>query len=391
MLANPGGQIGPEHVIGRDAFIEGLWRTLENQSVVLAAERRVGGKTCIITKMHAEPPENTLTIFSDLEKVHTPSEFAGVVFHRVKNHLGRRERTMGRASHLLGRLQGLEIGAGVTIKVPDGMVPNWKELLTHTIQSLVRWHDSLVVFLWDEVPYMLQNIKTRCGEDEAMELLNTLRFLRQTQAGLRMVFTGSIGFHHVIASLRVSGQPSGPLNDTFYRDVPPLDRTEAARLARLLLEGHSLTAEDQEVSATAIAEAADCVPFYIHHVVSKLAHERCDANPDDVERVVESLLTNADDPWNLSHYRERIQEYYSGNEQRFAIALLDALAGDEDAIGFQELFNLLKSREPTEDSQMAHDVLLLLERDHYIARDPAGAYRFRLPLIKRWWQWSKGQ
>ena len=77
---------------------------------------------------------------------------------------------MGRASHLLGRLQGLEIGAGVTIKVPDGMVPNWKELLTHTIQSLVRCQDSLVVFLWDEVPYMLQNIKTRCGEYSRVRL-----------------------------------------------------------------------------------------------------------------------------------------------------------------------------------------------------------------------------
>jgi len=47
MKANPGGQIPPDEVIGRDALIKRLWRILERQSLVLSAERRMG-KTCII-------------------------------------------------------------------------------------------------------------------------------------------------------------------------------------------------------------------------------------------------------------------------------------------------------------------------------------------------------
>jgi len=50
MRANPGGVLAPEDVIGRDKLIEQIWRVLENQSVVLTSERRVG-KTSVIRKM----------------------------------------------------------------------------------------------------------------------------------------------------------------------------------------------------------------------------------------------------------------------------------------------------------------------------------------------------
>ena len=68
MKANPGGQIPPSEVIGRDTLIRRLWRILERQSLVLSAERRMG-KICVIKKMRAEAPEDKLTIYRDLEGV----------------------------------------------------------------------------------------------------------------------------------------------------------------------------------------------------------------------------------------------------------------------------------------------------------------------------------
>ncbi|BAZ14493.1 hypothetical protein NIES4071_63370 [Calothrix sp. NIES-4071] len=54
MKANPGGQVAPSDVVGRDSLISSFWDILERQSLVLSAERRMG-KTCIIKKMQAEP------------------------------------------------------------------------------------------------------------------------------------------------------------------------------------------------------------------------------------------------------------------------------------------------------------------------------------------------
>ena len=44
MKANPGGQIDSKAVVGRDRLIHILWETLEQQSLVITAERRIGKK-----------------------------------------------------------------------------------------------------------------------------------------------------------------------------------------------------------------------------------------------------------------------------------------------------------------------------------------------------------
>ena len=50
MKANPGGLVAPQDVIGRDKLIAKIWMRLEQQSLILSAERRMG-KTTIIKKM----------------------------------------------------------------------------------------------------------------------------------------------------------------------------------------------------------------------------------------------------------------------------------------------------------------------------------------------------
>ena len=75
MKANPGGQIDPAEVVGRDPLIEQIWDTLEQQSIRMTAERRIG-KTTIILKMRAEPRPGWVPIFQDLERYHSAREFA---------------------------------------------------------------------------------------------------------------------------------------------------------------------------------------------------------------------------------------------------------------------------------------------------------------------------
>ena len=63
---------------------------------------------------------------------------------------------------LSGALKGIEI-AGV-IKLPDGALAPWKEVLTRTFADLndeMTAANQRVVLLWDEVPFLLQNVTQR--------------------------------------------------------------------------------------------------------------------------------------------------------------------------------------------------------------------------------------
>ncbi|NJL68509.1 MAG: hypothetical protein HC894_20835 [Microcoleus sp. SM1_3_4] len=62
MKANAGGEIAPAEVLGRNKLIADLWGILEQQSVILSAERRMG-KTSVIKKMRSEAnPDKLLPI-----------------------------------------------------------------------------------------------------------------------------------------------------------------------------------------------------------------------------------------------------------------------------------------------------------------------------------------
>lgn len=71
MRANAGEILAPEAVIGRNELIRSFWEILEQQSLVISAERRMG-KTSILKKMEAEPKPNQIAIYQDLAGVETP-------------------------------------------------------------------------------------------------------------------------------------------------------------------------------------------------------------------------------------------------------------------------------------------------------------------------------
>ena len=387
MRANPGGHLDPADVIGRDALIGDLWRILERQSVVLYAERRTG-KTCIIKKMQAEAPDDRLVSYQELERVHSLLEFVEAVFHDVERHLSRWKRTAEGATRLLRNIGGTEIGG--VLKFPEPAAAHWKDLLVTTIEDLMEHQERRVILLWDEVPLMLDNIARRGGRQAAMELLDTLRSLRQMHPALRMVFTGSIGLHHVIVDLRKAGYANDPTNDMLKVNVPALDPEAGQELARRLLGGEGIPTDDVDATARGIAEAVDHVPYFIHHVVDQMARRGGPADAALAEAIVRRCLVDPQDTWDLHHYRARIDTYYTPEERPVALGILDAIAGSDDRLPFDEVFNRLKARLATEDIELARHVLMLVRRDHYLDQAEDGSYGFAFSLVKRWWRLDRG-
>ncbi len=384
MKANPGGNIDPADAYGRDELIARIWEQLETQCVLLNAERRIG-KTTVIKKMVAEPRDGWVPIFQDLEKVHSAEDFAREVYEAAQKHFTK----LGWVLNLAQRIyEEHDFG---TLKKREQRP--WKNLLESTLQDLASQFETKgqrLILFWDEVPYMIANICQVDGPQAGIEVLDLLRSLRQEHTSLRMVFTGSIGLHHVLAEVQAARIPSEPVNDMFAIEVTPLAPAEAEALARDLIAGERLDSSDTDEAAACIAFESDYFPYYIHHIVSGLKQDGLSAEPTLIRELVARQLTDANNSWQLGHYRTRIDVYYQ-EKAKLALAVLDVLAASEEPNSVNAILSTLNSQsDEFDDREQLLQILKLLERDHYLARNLDGEYSFRFNLIRRWWQLDRG-
>lgn len=386
---NTGGALSPKEVIGRDALIARIWQTLEQHSIQLHAERRMG-KTSIIKKMAAEPQHNFIPIYRDLENVNTPERFLQCVLDDVNPWLTNKQKTKEGFKVLWKTIGGTELGG--KIKLPAAKENEWKAALETLLQEIRTDAISRIVFLWDEMPLMIHNIKRDRGESQAMEMLDTLRAIRhapKTQS-LRMVFTGSIGLHHVLTELRNAGHANKPVNDMANIVVPSLEPAYAYQLAAGLLEGIGVTEPQRKEAAEAIAEITDGIPFYIHHFVQRV-RDHSGGIPKaltNINRLKSELLFDPQDSLDLKYYRERIHTYYPEALKSVATDVLDALVNKEP-LQFSKLSACIKLKAPNTEEEALRETLSLLERDHYLQRDEEG-YRFQRQFVREGWKALRG-
>jgi hypothetical protein len=386
MRTNPGGGLAPAEVVGRDALIAELWDKLERHSVMMTAERRMG-KTSVLRKMLAQQPPGVTAFYWDLENIRSPEALVREIFNKVSEVLGGLQRLQGGVQQFLKNwgLGGEKI-AGFSLPKPDltwqqhlqGMVRD----LSAQVEDRERW-----LFLFDELPLAIDNIRQDKGASIAMEVLDTLRSIRQDYPQIRMVYTGSIGLHHVVAELKNQGYRNAPTNDLPPIEVEPLNQSDALKLAQDLLIGEKVETADLAAVSQAIASAVDGNAFYIHHSVARL---KGIAQPIDVARA-EAMLQAAVrqyDVWDLGYFEKRIGSYY-GENARLALLALDELA-PESALTIGDWWNRVSIQTPDLDKEAFRSTLNLLEQDHYICRNDAGAYRFRFSLVQRYWHQQRG-
>jgi AAA+ ATPase superfamily predicted ATPase len=390
LKSNPGGQLAPDEVVGRDRLVARLWDTLEGRSVILTAERRMG-KTSVLKKLEAQPLKGFVTIRRDLENISSPLEFVERLFDDIKSQLKLSDQWANDFKRVVKSLEGLEVEVlGTGIKLPEKAKSHWKKLLEQIFKNLieaVKKEPQKIVFLWDELPLMIDKIRENEGEKVAMDFLDSLRYLRQTYDNVRMVYTGSIGLHHVLTKLKKAGYRNAPKNDMETIEVPPLSLVDASDLCSRLLLGEKIVPENSEDVVNILIEGVDYVPFYIHSLVKELKYEQT-VNPDVVKALIQKAIVNND--WELSHFNERIDTYYDADLCPLIRAILDILAVQEKSLRFADLINLLKIEIADVNSEQVRDVLKLLRQDHYLKRNEQGEEGFYFSLIKRWWCLDRG-
>jgi transcriptional regulator with XRE-family HTH domain len=382
---NPGGQIAPEEIVGRDELIERLWERLQQQSLIFSGERRIG-KSSILKKMTAEAIAGMLPIYRDLEGIRTPLEFVEAVWQDTETYL----RDAGKARRVREYLSQLTGSYFDGYQFPEAAAAHWKILLTKTIEDLVTLQDQQVILIWDEMSHMLGNF----SDEVAMEVLDSLRSLRQTYPDVRMIFSGSIGLHHIIKNLQKAGYSNDPTNDMYPIEGQPLSLEAATELAINLLQGEDIAVEDEDLEGTAeqIAIAADSIPFYIHHLINQFKDVSGEINSEIIAATVNECLRSSLNLWKMDHYRERIDNYYSEEQKPYALEILDILSINPPT-SFSRLWQYLKSEPETKDKEIARTVLRLLLKDYYLIQEDnlsGSMYTFRYQLVQKYWQISRG-
>lgn len=401
--ANPGGVLAPDEVIGRDILVESLWRTLERQSLYITAERRMGKTSVVRDKMGKNPPAGWTLIYLDVSKAVTPLQFVEALVDASRNSLSKANSAKFQFMALLNNLGGAELKTGIGLKLPDTLGMHWKRLLETLLHDLSKL-ETRIVLAFDELTLMLDAIRRSrttskdaksssvSAENEAivMELLDTLRAARQ-EHNLRMIYTGSLGLHHVLTGLREQGYQNSPTNDMKQIDLPPLADADAIQLARRLLDGEAIKCENDDGVARHLAIETNGVAYYIQHIVSELAYAGEQITEADIDNCIEERLGDPLDPWQLNYYDERIDTHYPVNYRPIARAILDHLALGE-ARTLQELLDGLDPRKTDGDIETMRRVTRLLGQDHYIHMDEIDKtkYCFRLGFIMRVWRSRRG-
>ena len=340
--------------------------------------------------MKAQDRDGWLTVWRDVEDAGTAAEFAERVCQSIEEHLSGMGRAVSKVRAFVQDVAGTEIAGVITL--PPAARREWKTVLEKAFEDLAEAQDTHVLFVWDELPFMLQKVIDREGEQAAMDVLDVLRHLRQTHGRrFSMMYCGSIGMHHVVRRLRLGGHTNPILNDLLTMELPPLLPGDAIELCERLIVGEALVCEDIAAVAKRIAELADGVPFYIHSIVQKLRVPGGPVTVENAERIVAEALVDANDPWHLRHYQERLRSYYGDTMATTAAAILDELAAADKPRSTPEIQQALAATETSaEDLEAVRDLLQRLGQDHYLMRTTEdGRYAFRFPLIRRWWRLAR--
>lgn len=389
MKPNPGGMLQLNDIVGRDSLVTYLQTALDQQSILLVAERRTG-KTHVLEKFKATAPKTWVVIKRDIGAIRSAHEFVQYVMADLYPHLEAKTNFRNWLQGLGEQLGGAQIGP---VKLPNFAAKQWKQILNDAIAHL---HENSVidrvVFLWDELPWMLEII-AKNNPQEAMEMLDVLRALRQQHAGkLRMVFTGSLGLHHIVRRLKAQGYNNTPINDMLAVEVEPLALTDAANLVGRLFVDSGLSVASSAVYEET-AKTLDCIPFYIHHVVSALlknpASKTQTLDMPAVHAVIDNSIHSADNLWDLQHYEERTQDYYQ-SQRAECLTLLDAVASQATPLSMPDAIRRAKAAYPLVEQQQWIELSRLLERDHYFKRNAESEVSFKFTVVKRWWVWHRG-
>ena len=391
----PGNVPDPEDLYGRDALLEHLWRTIASNNILLLAPRRFG-KTGVMRHVLKQPQGEYLPIYFDLEDVDSPDEFVWRVVGEVL--------AQDRLRSLLQAARGLPAAIkgwvretfdemefeGARLKFREDIGGDWRNVARRLLLELEKAGPTLV-FIFDELPAMLDKVRRASSDDEARSFMAWFRSVRMQQQDElrrhRFVVGGSTGLDLILRHLAAPDT----LNDFARIYVEPLNREEAVRLVGDLGLSSAIELPAALVDPL-LALIGPPVPYFIHLLFSQLGqlppHQRQPLTYDALEATYRERVLGPACKRYFDHYEIRLARYGRPVE-RAAVAVLSAIAeAPLDRVGASALYETYRRTRGRDADEREFDELLAdLECDWYVVLDPTtNEYHFMLSVMRDWWR-----
>jgi hypothetical protein len=390
------GQIpDPDELYGRRDFIDYLWQQIRGNNILLLAPRRFG-KSGVMRHVLLRPEPGYLPLSFELEDVDSPEEFVWRITRELLSTDALRNllsKARGLPSTVVGWIKETFDEAefeGAKLRFKQQIKADWREAARRMLIELEK-ADSTIIFLFDELPAMLDLITEKCGRATARDFLAWFRTVRLAQKDVlrrhRFIVAGSIGLDIILRKLDATDK----LVDFARLYVKELEEPAARELAADLAALFDIAwGEDLNTCASELLGAP--VPHFIHVLFSQLGQlppeQRRTLTATDLQTVYGERLLGPTCRHYFDHYRTRLKRYGKTGEKA-AFAVLRSVAGLESGrLSRSALYDIYRKARGRGAGDTEFDELLAdMEHDWYLRLDPAtNEYYFLLKVMRDWWR-----
>jgi len=386
----------PEDLYGREDLLANLWRQIESNNILLLAPRRFG-KSGVMRHVLLLPKEGYLPISFDLEDVTTPEEFVWRMSRELLKHhkiraVLQKARRVPKAIREWVQDTFEEVGfEGAKVKFKNAIKDDWHNTARTMLLELEKADDT-IIFIFDELPSMLDNMIKHCGADVARQFMAWFRTVRLEHKDVlrrhRFIVAGSIGIDVILRHIDAADK----LVDFQRFYVEPLDRQYAIQLATDLAESRDVT-WNEELTEYLLHLIGLPVPYFIHLFFSQLAQLPCQKHHSithhDLDEVYRQRVLGPSCKHYFEHYRTRLINRYGATGEKAAISVLCAVAGSAHGlVSRSALYDVYRKARGKQASDIDFDGLLGdLENDWYLVLETkTNEYHFMLNVMRDWWK-----
>jgi hypothetical protein len=333
-------------------------------------------------------------VYLDLEDVDRPEEFVWRVTRELLGNDTTRRFLQG-AKGVPGKVRDWvkdnfdEIGfEGAKVRFKESVASDWRTIARRLLLEMEK-ADPTVVFIFDELPAMLDLMLTTCGPSAVADFMGWFRSVRMQQKDRlrrhRFIVGGSIGIDLILRQLNTADK----LNDFERLYVEPIAEEDVRKLMLDLADAMHVHADDVVLSRLRELIGSP-VPYFVHLFFSQLgqlpAVRRSPLTLATLDEVYEKRVLGPTCKHYFDHYCERLKRY-GQTGRRAALAILTTVAQQErvsDSI-LRDVYSKALKRGA---SDLGFDQLMAnLECDWYLILDPhTNEYFFMINVIGDWWR-----
>jgi hypothetical protein len=397
-----GSPLDPEDMWFRDDFINLLWEILRTEHVLLTAPRRTG-KTSVMDFMAAKPQEGYSAISVFVQDLDHPSEFLLTLLDafQAKHPVLFRKIFKSGSSWIGSTLDRIEeVGfAGFKIALREQKSKgsdDWKLLGDHEFFEVVRRSKQKLLFIVDEFPDLILNMK-RNHPELVRPFLAWFRSHcvspHPKHDTIRWLLGGSVNLSSTLDAMGSIDL----INSLHDERLPVLTSSQVQEFVSRMLSDRNVDFHSGIPSEVA-NRLGRPVPLFLQMVTQDLyriwKRVQRPLEIEDVHTAFSELIVSSAARDKLQHYYSRINQYYDEPKRLAAYALLAKLSQSNHGVPRkaleQEFDRLIQSQGDNlldhERRRLFNQLLRDLENDFYVAETSNDQFDFASGLLKAWWK-----